>query len=209
VLHDYRLFLTQIVTLMAVLDPIGHLTLFLGATSGMKRPERRRTALLAVPIAFIILIAFGTAGQYVLHTMGVSLLSFQIAGGIIIFLFALTMVLGEPHNGDVDEVPNASASVAVYPLAVPIIAGPGSMLTVMVLMDNNRFTVADQVVTVAALVVVLAVLLAVFVFGDVLARALRSGGINVLRRVMGLILAALSVNLVLSAVAVWLKLPPI
>ena len=88
-LADQKLFLTQLVTLLAVLDPVSHLTLFLTTTATLRRQERWRVALLAVPLAFVVLVSFGVVGQYVLHAMGVSLLSFQIAGGIIIFLFAL------------------------------------------------------------------------------------------------------------------------
>jgi multiple antibiotic resistance protein len=208
--EDHSLFLTQLVTLVAVLDPVGHLTLFVGTTSGLAQRTRRRAAMLAVPLAAVILVTFGFVGQYVLHAMGVSLLSFQVAGGIIIFLFALTMVLGEPHSpGPAVDGPGDSLSVAIYPLAVPIIAGPGSLLTVMVLMDNNRFSHVDQLETVAALLVVLAILLTVFLLGDVLTRVLGSGGTNVLRRIMGLILAALSVNLVLGALSTWLSLPAV
>jgi len=209
-LEDQKLFLTQLVTLLAVLDPISHLTLFLGSTGSMSRRDRRRVAVLAVPIAFVILTAFGFLGQYVLHAMGVSLLSFQIAGGIIIFLFAVSMVLG-PWQIDTAPIdgPEQLLAVAIHPLAVPILAGPGSLLTVVVLMDNNRFSVPDQVMTIGALAVVLSILLAVFCVSDVLSRMLGQGGANVLRRIMGLILAALSVNLVLSAISQWLGTPPI
>ncbi|HYP46983.1 MAG TPA: MarC family protein [Propionibacteriaceae bacterium] len=209
-LDDQRLFLTQLVTLAAVLDPISHLTLFVSSTTALPRNDRRRVAILAILIAFTILTAFGFLGQYVLHAMGVSLMSFQIAGGIIIFLFALSMVLGDPTS-DTASVAGSERllAVAVYPLAVPILAGPGSILTVMVLMDNNRFSAADQVITILALAGVLGVLLGVFAASDTLSRVLGKGGSNVLRRIMGLILAALSVNLVLSAVAAWLRLPAI
>jgi multiple antibiotic resistance protein len=209
-LEDQRLFLTQVVTLAAVLDPVSHLTLFVSSTTSLERKNRRRVAMLAILIAFAILTAFGFLGQYLLHAMGVSLLSFQIAGGMIIFLFALSMVLGDPK---VDTVAVSGSehlmAVAVYPLAVPILAGPGSILTVMVLMDNNRFSVVDQVITILALAGVLAVLLGVFAASNSISRVLGKGGTNVVRRVMGLILAALSVNLVLSAVATWLRLPAI
>jgi multiple antibiotic resistance protein len=205
-IHDQKLFVTQLVTLVAVLDPVGHLTLFLTATVSLSRGQRRRDAVVAVFVALVILVAFGVLGQYVLHAMGISLLSFQIAGGIIIFVFALSMVLGESHGPG--AVPD-SGSVAIYPLAVPIIAGPGSMLTMVVLMDNNRFSLVDQAITILALALVLAVLLSVFLLGDLLSRMLSGGVTNVLRRVMGLILAALSINLVLNAVVQWLGLPSI
>ena len=93
-LDDQNLIVNQFFTLWAMLDPISHLTLFLGATSELDRQERRRAAVLAVVFAFFILLFFGVAGQFVLHAMGISLISFQIAGGVILLLFSLTMVLG-------------------------------------------------------------------------------------------------------------------
>jgi multiple antibiotic resistance protein len=208
-LTDQGILLTQIVTLIAVLDPVGHLALFLTTTAVLDRRSRRRVAVLAVLISLAILTAVGFVGQYVLDAMGISLLSFQIAGGIVMFLYSLTMVLGEPHSAADPDGPRDCLSMAIHPLAVPIIAGPGSMLTLMVLMDNNRFSLGHQVVTMAALVLVLVLLLAVFLLGDILVRVLGSGVINVLRRIMGLVLAALSVNLVLNAAVQWLGLPPI
>jgi multiple antibiotic resistance protein len=208
-IEDQKLFLTQFVTLMAVLDPVSHLTLFLSSTAAVPGKDRRRVALLAVPIAFAILTAFGFLGQYLLHAMGVSLLSFQIAGGILIFVFALSMVLGEVEPQTARSGFDRVLSVAIHPLAVPILAGPGSIVTVMVLVDNNRFSFTDQLTTILALAAVLAILLGVFAASDRISRALGQGGADVLRRIMGLILAALSVNLVLAAVSVWLRLPTI
>lgn len=208
-LADQSVLLTQIVTLVAVLDPVGHLALFLTTTAALDRRSRRRVAALAVLVSLGILTAIGFVGQYVLNAMGISLLSFQIAGGIVLFLYSLTMVLGEPHDPTARDEPRDCLSMAIHPLAVPIIAGPGSMLTLMVLMDNNRFSLGHQLVTVLALVLVLVLLLVVFLLGDVVVRVLGDGVINVLRRIMGLVLAALSVNLVLTALVQWLGLPPI
>jgi multiple antibiotic resistance protein len=214
-LQDQTLFLTQLVTLWAVLDPISHLPMFIGATAGLDAAERRRAAGLSVMLAFLILAAFGLAGQFLLHAMGVSLLSFQIAGGIVLFLFALSMVLGDPAHAAPQETSDAASrrarvtSLAVYPLATPIIAGPGAMLTMVLLMDNNRFAPNEQAITAGALAVVLAGLLAIFLTAHPIERLIRSGGTQLLRRVMGLLLAALAVNLVLNAAATWLNLPPI
>jgi multiple antibiotic resistance protein len=209
-LDDQSLFLTQLVTLWAVLDPMGHLPLFIGVTTALDAREKRRAAILAVLFALGILLFFAVVGQFLLEAMGISLLSFQIAGGLILFLFAITMVLGETKHG---AAPVSSGErvmdIAVYPLATPIIAGPGAMLTIVLLTDNNRFSIGHQVVTLAALVTVLAGMLAIFLLGSMVQRLIGTGGANVLRRTMGLILAALAVNLVLNALTDWLKLPPI
>ena len=213
-LNDYTLFVTQLVTLWAVLDPIGHLPLYLGATTALAEGERRRAAVLGALIAFGILAVFSKAGQVLLHAMGVSLLSFQIAGGIILFLFAISMVLGDTkHAAEPATGPGASEdralSVAVHPLATLIIAGPGSLLTMVLLMDNNRYSALQQTITLAALAVILCLMLGIFLLGEPIRRFIGAGGTNVLRRVMGLILAALAVNTILSAIALWLHLPEI
>jgi multiple antibiotic resistance protein len=221
-LQDQAVFVTQLVTLWAVLDPISHLPLFIGATAGLDAAERRRAAAIACLMAFVVLAAFGLAGKFLLHAMGISLLSFQIAGGLVLFVFAVPMVLGKasvqaPGRGKADLAPgdpavppgDAVMAIAVHPLATPIIAGPGSMLTMVLLIDNNRFSVLDQAFTIAALAVVLGLLLGIFLCGHLLERLLGRGLIQLMPRIMGLLLAALAVNLVLNALATWLKLPEI
>jgi multiple antibiotic resistance protein len=138
-------------------------------------------------------------------------MSFQIAGGIILMLFSLSMVLGDPPSPARSAADPRSdpLNVAIYPLATPIIAGPGSMLAIILLTDNNRFTVSEQAVTLGVLAIVLSLMLLVFLLSDVLSGLIGRGGTNVLRRIMGVILAALSVNLIVSALAQWLNLPPV
>jgi membrane protein, MarC family len=210
-LEDQNLLLNQFFTLWAMLDPISHLPLFLGATAELDRQERQRSALMGVGFAFLILVFFGIAGQYLLHAMGISLISFQIAGGIILLLFSTSMVLSEPPSPAAAQAAasNNALNVAVYPLGTPIIAGPGAMLSIIILTDNNRFTLPQQISTFGVLAAVLGLLLVIFLLGDRIGRVIGRGGTNVLRRVMGVILAALSVNLIVSALAQWLNLPPI
>jgi multiple antibiotic resistance protein len=210
VLDDQNQLLTQFLTLWAMLDPISHLSLFLGATGDLNHQGRRRAAVLAVVFAFFILTFFSMAGQFVLHAMGISLMSFQIAGGIILLVFALSMVLGDARavQPSVDARSDA-LDVAIYPLATPIIAGPGSMLAIILLGDNNRFNLSQQATTLGVLAFVLSLLLLIFLLGDMISRLIGRGGTNVLRRIMGIIIAAISVNLIVSALAQWLRLPPI
>ncbi|WP_083585873.1 MarC family protein [Chelatococcus daeguensis] len=209
-LIDQTLLVTQFMTLLAVLDPISHTSLFLSVTGGLDRAERRKAALIAVPVAFVILVVFAVIGQYALAAMNISLISFQIAGGIILLIFALSMTLGDKGPAPAAEAgANDAASVAVYPLAVPIIAGPGAMLAIVILMDNNRLTFVEQVETVAMLALNMLILLGLFLSGDAVSRLIGRHGANVLRRVMGIVLAALSINLILEAMAKWLGLPAI
>ncbi|WP_342643170.1 MarC family protein [Rhodoligotrophos ferricapiens] len=209
---DLTLFTTQFATLWIMLDPVGHLPLFLGATGTLSTKDRRLTALYAAIFAFLILVFFGFAGQALLHAMGVSLLAFQIAGGLILLLFSINMVLGESKPST--QLPDSAAegrpiNLAVFPLATPIMAGPGAILTIVLLMDNNRLSFVEQLETVAALALVLVCLTSVFLLGDYIIRLIGQPGINVARRIMGMVLAAVAVNLIVTAFAKWLSLPPI
>jgi multiple antibiotic resistance protein len=207
-LNDYTLLTTKLVTLWSVMDPIGHLPLFLAATAAFNNIDRRRIALIAVAVSFGLLVAFGLLGQVILHAMGISLLSFQIAGGIILFVFALSMVLGNAgHTVAAGE--DGVLATAIYPVATPIIAGPGSLLTIVLLMDNEQNSASQQALTLLALAIIMVLLLSAFLASGLIHRVIGAGGANVLRRVMGLILSALAVNMVLSALAIWLHLPEI
>jgi multiple antibiotic resistance protein len=166
---------------------------------------------LGVVFAFLILIFFGVAGELLLEAMGISLMSFQIAGGIILLVFSISMVLGDPPSAAKSPLDPKSdmLNIAIYPVATPIIAGPGSILAIILLTDNNRFTVSEQATTLGVLAVVLSLLLLIFLMSDMISRLIGRGGTNVLRRIMGIIIAAISVNLIVSALAQWLHLPPI
>lgn len=208
-LEDYDLFITQFVTLYALLEPIGHLSLFLALTGDQSKADRRKLAILSPLFAFAVLAFFSVAGQTLLNAMNVSILSFQIAGGIILFTFSLSMIFGETKKptGPVEE--KSLISQAVYPLATPTIAGPGAILSVVLLSDNNRGSLMAQSMTVLAVATIMLLLMGAFLAGDIITRLIGSGGTNLVRRVMGILIAALSVDLVLSALAKWLHLPPI
>jgi multiple antibiotic resistance protein len=199
--------INDFVTMFVVIDPIGTLPIFLAATATLKPDIRRRTAILAVLFAFGTLLFFIAAGQYLLEAIGIPLRAFQIAGGIVLFVFALSMALGddtetEKRRGRVDPI-----AVAINPIAIPAIAGPGAMLAVVLLTDNDRVNVVDQVVTSASLAAVLAVQLVILLLAGPIARVIGAGGANIIRRVMGIVLAAVAANMTLSAVADWLSLP--
>ncbi|MGU3495818.1 MarC family protein [Xanthobacteraceae bacterium A53D] len=208
-LEDFNLFITQFVTLYALLEPISHLSMFLALTGDHTPAERRKLAVLSVLFSMLILTFFALVGQALLHAMDISVLSFQIAGGIILFLFSLQMIFSGPHQATGPKDEKSLASFAIYPLATPTIAGPGAMLSVVLLADNNRASFVAQGITVAAVGSVMLILLVTFLAGDLVNRLIGSSGTNLVRRIMGMIIAALSVNLILTALAKWLSLPPI
>ena len=197
---------SDFITLLVVVDPLAASSVFLAVTAGVTAPAKRRIATLAVLFALGVCLFFIVVGQIIVEAMGISLRAFQIAGGIVLFLFAASMILSEPkeHTGGGE---GGVASVAVYPLAIPAIAGPGTMLTVMLLTDNDRFGVVDQALTTAMVAAVLLVQYVLLLLAEPVSRVIGRSGANILRRVMGMILASVAVNAVLTAIGSWVGLP--
>ncbi|MGR3635014.1 MAG: MarC family protein [Shimia sp.] len=197
--------LDRFVTLWVVIDPIGTVPVFIAVTAAMTAPERRKTALLAACISAGVLLFFLLFGQILIDALGISLLSFQTAGGIILFIFALTMIFGEAkhetdiHATDADADLDQRPSPAVFPLAVPSLASPGAMLAIVLLTDNNEFAAADQAITAGVmLLVVLIAYLCMLAAGPII-RLIGNSGAAIVSRVMGMILASVAADLVISA----------
>ena len=186
-------------TIWTTIDPIGNVAIFAGLTAALNRVERHRTALRAVLYATVILVVAVVAGQIILDVIGIRMHSLKVAGGIILFLFALKMLFG---GLDKPGSPEAGRDLAVFPLAVPSIAGPGAMMAVIVLTDNDVYTVPEQAETGVVLLVVLLITYLFLRFSDFILRVIGQQGAAVLVRVMGIILASLAVEIVLTALAV-------
>ena len=200
--------LSEFVTLLVVVNPIAAIPVFLVAAAGLEAPQQRKVALHAVLTSFVVLLFFVIAGGLLLKHMGIAIRAFQIAGGIVLFVFAINMVLGNLSAASAAAGEGQSPfERAVYPLAIPKIAGPGAMLTMIVLTDDDRFSVGERAMTVGVLVVVLAIQFAVLLAAAPISRVIREGGVNVIARVFGMLLAALAVNIVLTAAVDWLALP--
>lgn len=195
---DFSVILQEFITLWVVIDPIGTLPVFIAATAAIPAAKRRGVALRAVLVAFVVLLAFIIVGQLVLEGLGLDLQSFQIAGGIVLFLFALTMIFGPGKPEAEMEGADLARNVAVFPVAMPSIASPGAMLAVVILTDNDRFSVAHQVMTSGLMALVLAVTLVILLAAGPIMRVIGQTGAAVISRVMGMILAAVAVDAVLN-----------
>lgn len=191
--------LREFVTLLVVIDPVGTIPVYLYAVRSVPERLHRRFALRAVAIATLVLLAFLLSGQIVIETLGLRLGSFQIAGGIILFLFALTMIFGDSKpSQEIAEAERDHLSGAVFPLAMPSIASPGAMLAIVILTDNHRYSVAEQAVTAGLLVLVLLVTLAMMFVASFIHRLIGNTGASVISRVMGIVLATIAVDAILS-----------
>jgi len=193
------------VTLWVVLDPISTISVFLALTPGMTVAQRRVLATRAIIISALVLLFFIFAGQLLLDLMGIPLYSFQIAGGIVLFLFALNMVFGQtkPQAAEKMEPAEPDQSIAVFPLAIPTIAGPGSMLAVVLLTDNTRKSFGEQADTVVVMLVVLLISWILLILANPISKVIGLAGANVLARIMGLLLATVAANNVLQAIMVY------
>ncbi|MBV7379264.1 MarC family protein [Maritimibacter dapengensis] len=205
---DFSILLQEFITLWVVIDPIGTLPVFLAVTAGLDARARRHAAIRAVLVAFVVLLAFIVVGQLVLEGLGLDLLSFQIAGGIILFLFALTMIFG-PGKPDTElSGVDAAKHASVFPIAMPSIASPGAMLAVVILTDNDRFAISHQVMTSGLMALVLLITLIILLAANPIHRVIGQTGAAVISRVMGMILAAVAVDAVLRAMVGLGVVPP-
>lgn len=196
---DWQTHFREFVTLFVVIDPIGTLPVYLFATTNVPAHLHRRFALHALGIATLVLLGFLVAGQLLLETLGLRLGSFQVAGGIVLFLFALTMIFGEAKPArEIEEAERDHLSGAVFPLAMPSIASPGAMLAIVILTDNHRHSIAEQAVTAGLLVVVLLMTLAILPLAVRIKRVIGTSGASVVSRVMGIVLATVAVDAVLG-----------
>ncbi len=188
---------TAFFTLFVVIDPIGLSPMFLALTKGMDRAARRAVGIRAVGIAGAILTLFALFGEAVLGFMGITMSAFRIAGGVLLFLTALDMLFERRTKRRKGQA-QAENDPSVFPLATPLIAGPGAIATMILLTGDAA---GDWLRIGAMLGVMLAVLLAVlvaFMVGTRLERLLGDTGINVVTRLLGMLLAALAVQFVLD-----------
>ena len=167
-----------------------------------------RDFLTATLVSAGVLLFFLVLGQLLIDALGIGLLSFQVAGGIVLFLFALTMIFGDPkqetdlHSTDLDnDVDSANRpSPAIFPLAVPSLASPGAMLAIVMLTDNSEYAIMDQAVTAVVLVAVLLAALVAMLLAEPIIKLIGNSGAAIISRVMGMILASVAADAVLTAI---------
>jgi multiple antibiotic resistance protein len=195
--------LAAFVNFIVIIDPIGVVPFFISHTAHLDAAERRATALKSVTIAAVILLVFTLVGQPLLQYLGVSVAAFRIAGGVLLLLLAVDMVLVKESGirattQKEEEETTHRPDVAVFPLAVPLIAGPGAITSVILLQSQNAASLAGRSVIAAVMLAVLLITGLMFLVAGPIMRMLGVTGINVMTRVLGIILAALAVSNILE-----------
>lgn len=200
---DWSSIVKDFITIFVVIDPIGSLPVFLYATTGVPAHLHKRFAIRAVVIAAIVLMAFLIGGQFLLEALGLRLGAFQIAGGLILLLFALQMIFGDSKpSSEIKAAEKDHLSGAVFPLAMPSIASPGAMLGVVILTDNYRYSIPEQAVTASILMVVLGLTLLLLLLASRIHKIIGATGASVISRVMGIVLATIAIDSMLAGLEV-------
>ena len=200
------LFLTAFATLFVIIDPPGCAPIFASLTHGAAAAERRKMAIRSVLVAAGILLFFGLLGEDLLRKLGISLAAFRIAGGIMLFLIALEMVFErrtQRREKRVDEV-NATPEIediSVFPMAIPMIAGPGSIASVMLLMSRSD-GLTESLVVLGALAAILILTMIALLAAGPLMRILGHKIEAMITRILGVILAALAAQFVIDGISV-------
>lgn len=195
---DTAFLITAFVTMFVVIDPIGLAPLFVALTQGVPDKQRRNIALRACGLGMAILIIFGLFGEAVLGFIGISMPAFRVAGGILLFLTALDMLFERRTKRREDQSEEESFDdPSVFPLAIPLIAGPGAIASV-ILLTGQRPGPEGLALVLGITALVLCVVLILFLASSLLERALGKTGITVVTRLLGMLLAALSVQFVLE-----------
>jgi multiple antibiotic resistance protein len=190
------LFGTVFVTLLVIVDPPGMIPIFLALTASLSKRERNKAAWQAVALAGGVIGAFAVAGQKILGYLHIDLPALQGAGGLLLVLVALELLTGKTDSPD----QQATSNIALVPLGTPLLAGPGAIVATM-LFVRQAHHFGDVLAIAVAIALVLLVVWLILRFSGVVVRILRPGGIEVLTRVAGLLLAAIAVQLIADSVA--------
>ena len=194
----------------AIMNPIANVPIFLGLTSDDDEQTTSSIALRSLTLAFLIITLFSVAGKVIFELFGLTLPAFQITGGLIVFLIGFHMLQGghssvqHPSEEDKRKSRDAALGVAVSPLAMPILAGPGTITTAMNFSAGGGLM--EMVVTIAMFAVLCAITYILFVFGEKFVTYIGSSALGVITRMMGLILAVIGTQMVIKGLDVAFKL---
>ena len=193
-----ELFIQSFVIYFVVVDPLGNGPIFLSLTQSQNTKEKIQTSIEAVSIATIILISFSLIGKFILSYLSISLASFRIAGGLILFIIALEMLFNKRQERKEQIANEVKDKVSIFPLAIPILSGPAAITSIIVIMSDIGDNIIYQLVSIASLISVMLITLVLFMIisksGDFINKKI----VNVFSRVIAIILAALSVQYIID-----------
>ena len=193
-------------TFFATIGPLDVAAMFAALTAHLDLEQRRATATRAILVATTILLGFALAGELVLGSLGISIAALRTSGGILLLLIAIDMAFARSSGGtstteDEQREANTRTDISVFPLAMPLIAGPGAMGAAILLMADQREDPIGQAIVLAALLATLLATFVAFLLASRIQQLLGLTGMHVVTRVMGVLLAALAVQFIFDGIA--------
>lgn len=193
--------ITFTIAMLAITNPIGNLAIFASLTGDKTVDEKKKTAFVAGLAILIILILVTWSGDLILKAFGIDIASFETAGGLIIALMGISMLHAKPspiHHGTQDQKDaEAKTNVAVVPIAIPIVAGPGAITTIVV--NTHQYSTIDDKLIISGISIAIALILWIaFYFSAPVSRMLGPSGVNIVTRIMGIILASIAFGMMAS-----------
>lgn len=189
---------TTFVTLFVIMDPPGTIPVFLALTRTMDRQKKNQAAFQATMTSFAVIVGFAVVGKYLLQGLHISIEALQLSGGVLLFLVAMELLMGNDQYGSSDE--DTHTNVAMVPLGTPLLAGPGSIVAVMVSVNQGGGSVAGWVAVMLAVILMHIVIYLTMRWSVGLARFLGDNGVLLLTKISGVLLAAIATQLVVEAV---------
>ena len=199
--------ISSFVILWAVIDPVGTVPVFLAVTRKFDQSEKNKIAATATLVALLVLLFFLIVGEVLLRNLGVPLAAFQVSGGLVLLLFALSMIFGDSKPEDELAMVRSGKETAIFPLAMPSIASPGAILAVILLTDNSRKQIMEQVVVAIVMMVTLASAYLFMRFSDRIHKLIGNSGAIVVSKIMGMVLASIASTNILLGIKEFFKLP--
>lgn len=193
-----ELLLTAFITFFTVIDPIGTIPVFIAVTASSSALDRRRMALKAALTAAAVLLFFMILGEIILNAIDIPVSTFQIAGGIVLFLFALSMIFGESKPEEELAHIDMKDDKAIFPLAMPSLASPGAILAAILLTENSKFGFVEQTLTALMMLTVIVIAWVFMALSAKMFKYIGNSGAAIISRVMGLILSAVAVSNILE-----------
>ena len=200
-----EVFIQAFVLYFVVIDPIGNTPIFMSITQSQNEREKYKTAVESIFIATIVLIFFSIIGQFILSYLSISLESFRIAGGIVLFLIALEMLFNKRQERKEQIIEQSQEKISVFPLAIPILAGPAAITSVIVIATKYQGDILLQSVSLLGLIAVMIITLLLFILLAKSDKFLNKNITNIISRVIAIILAALSIQYIIDGLLILFK----
>ncbi|MDA8792961.1 MarC family protein [Bacteriovoracaceae bacterium] len=204
---NIELLISQFIVLWAVIDPIGTIPVFIAVTKGYTDKEKNSIARSASIVAFIILLFFALVGEFLLGKVGVPLAAFQTSGGVILFMFAMNMIFGDSKpEEELQMIKKSEKETAIFPLAIPSIAGPGAILALVLLAETKNVNMKGFALLIGLLLIILFINYLLMRGSTKIHKYLGNSGAIVISKVMGLILASMAANNILMGIKEFFKI---